>query len=135
MAHSSENLIRTARQQLESRPKGAAEQYSQLARQFQRDAELDSSGLRQCILELLAPPGGLLAGSKPTVRGRFRAFIIRQQARSSWWLLSAVHSPERALQAIYETLRSQDQRQRQLEKVLSELEHRIKELEDQDKLD
>jgi len=135
MAHSPEDLIRAARQQLESRGEGAAEAYRDLARQFQNDAEFDSFGLRQCILELLAPPDGLLANSKPTLRGRIRAFIIRQQARSSWWLLSSVRSPERALHAIYETLRSQDQRQRDLEKVISDLELRIRELESQGRKD
>ena len=130
MGHPSENLVEAARRQAELRAKGSEENYRRMKTAFKAEAEFDSFGLRQCLLDLREQAGGLLPPTKPTLRGKFGAFVIRQQARALWWLLSAVRAPERALQAVYDTLLSQDRRQRDFDTRLRELEERIRILED-----
>jgi hypothetical protein len=133
MAHPSEQVIQAARRQLQVRGQGpaAAARYQQLAREFQAESEFDSFGLRQCILDMAERPGGLLPPTKPTLRGRLGAFIIRQQAKALWWILRAIRTPERALKAAEATLRYQERRQGALEERLTDLDRRVRKIEDQ----
>jgi hypothetical protein len=135
MEPSAANLMQTARRQREGRGQGAEERYRELNARFHADAEFDSFGLRQCILEMREQPGGLLPPTKPSLRGAVGAFLIRMQARSLWWLLRAVRAPERALEASYETLRYQHARQVDLEKSVLALEARIQKLEERGRRD
>ena len=83
--------------------------YALLQKRFEEERSMDALGLRQAVLELRSP-SAIYPPRPRTLRGRVGHWIVRGQARALWWLLRAFDLHTHAMEAVYETLRSEHQR-------------------------
>jgi hypothetical protein len=130
MNHPSAGLIEQGRRKMNTRGNAhlANERYRGFSLQFQSDAEFDSFGLTQSVLDL-GQPGGLLPLAPPTTRGRIGMFFIRNQAKVLWWLVRAIQLRDRALRSAHQLLRHhQTRHEAMLQRVIA-LENRLTKLE------